>query len=985
VLIALSSDRSSFAVAVEPSVHVLHRWAKPAPEKMNVESFQKQFGLLEESDGIDNNGNDSDDGSIKEITNGEHTLSPAATPPQAFLPCLSWGWALVSGGGNAVMPTLARAWGCSLQLLRANFPPNESGDDDESLLLPAFGVHDEFEAPAPVVALEWLGNRSLVYLTVTNEFTVIDTVMMTLLERLDFSCERLVYAEFSLSRSVATNILSRGCKDEEGDSKPLRKVPHVSTTFLNSIRTSDNRLLVLCQEELRSVSILGTRQRIRTLEEDGEWLEALALALDHYESTIKSLEDRKRDPDGRKKISNHPEFTSTSRLSDDEEWIADLLLRYLNLAVENAPEPSTEQPGTRSAVSRLSSTRIDLAQSHFQMLAGVCIEFCVVTRRLDLLFGPIFRRFQSVHYTNVFLDVLEPYVLNDKLHYIAPDAMAQFVEHCKASNDVATVERCLLHMDVTIMDFDSILSLLRKNDMYSALLHVFAHGLNDFITPLEILMEAIFDAADTFDLNTPRRLDGVHQNKFEQYGYKAILYLQHCFKGQTFPQGRDLKPEERVETLRPQILTFLQQEQYSPSISVTKSDVVMRKSHSTGLRACAYPYMHVLMLVDSKALLTTLTLALDAPGAKFVESESKAEPVAAWDVEVGDKNGETVLQQMRRNGMSSNTPGEEEIDILCPDRQHLVNILSSVVYVFESEGANAKMGNALQSQVAKDAFLDFMAKYLLRGVVRAPKSLTLSIISRMSSRSISPKDCPARLFAQDEVIQLLKALPRDSYDRHEVLATVKQSRMLRAALLLHKEGVTVCLDGRENVCALSEHFVSAIDCYLVDEDLKFRKEVFDYAKKECVVASVATSMMCVGDNKEATNAHELLRKALHTKLSDLVSLDAVLTAQLVAEIFIDDLDEVMNSLKSVEGGEIQFKFLHSIISEDLSRADPVAGQVLNANLSIDHHQTYLSLMAQFHPDMVYQHLSTHNNYRTEECLKLCQEYEIADASAYLLE
>eukprot|EP00957_Ditylum_brightwellii_P150207 11438568-Ditylum_brightwellii.AAC.1 len=209
--------------------------------------------------------------------------------------------------------------------------------------------------------------------------------------------------------------------------------------------------------------------------------------------------------------------------------------------------------------------------------------------------------------------------------------------------------------------------------------------------------------------------------------------------------------------------------------------------------------------------------------------------------------------------------------------------------------------------------------------------------------------------------------------------------MLRAALLLHKEGVTVCLDGRENVCALLERFVSAIDCYLVDEDLKFRKEVFDYAKKECVVASVATSMMCVGDNKEATNAHELLRKALHTKLSDLVSLDAVLTAQLVAEIFIDDLDEVMNSLKSVEGGEIQFKFLHSIISEDLSRADPVAGQVLNANLSIDHHQTYLSLMAQFHPDMVYQHLSTHNNYRTEECLKLCQEYEIADASAYLLE
>eukprot|EP00957_Ditylum_brightwellii_P098992 7541113-Ditylum_brightwellii.AAC.1 len=99
---------------------------------------------------------------------------------------LIMGWALTSGGGNVVMPTLAWARDCSLQLLCTNIPPNKAGDDDESLPLP-------------------------------------------------------------------------GCKDEEGNLKPLRKVPHV--------------------KELRSISILGTRQCIRTLEEDGEWLEALALPL----------------------------------------------------------------------------------------------------------------------------------------------------------------------------------------------------------------------------------------------------------------------------------------------------------------------------------------------------------------------------------------------------------------------------------------------------------------------------------------------------------------------------------------------------------------------------------------------------------------------------------------------------------------------------------------------------------------------------------
>ena len=114
--------------------------------------------------------------------------------------------------------------------------------------------------------------------------------------------------------------------------------------------------------------------------------------------------------------------------------------------------------------------------------------------------------------------------------------MSFFVEHCKATNGIATVERCLLHMDCTIVDFDSILSLLRVNEMYSALFYVFNQGLDDYVTPLEILLEKIFSEADAGALAPTRRLDGVLQNNFERLGYKAILYLQFCFNGKTFPQ-----------------------------------------------------------------------------------------------------------------------------------------------------------------------------------------------------------------------------------------------------------------------------------------------------------------------------------------------------------------------------------------------------------------------------------------------------------------
>ncbi len=105
------------------------------------------------------------------------------------------------------------------------------------------------------------------------------------------------------------------------------------------------------------------------------------VALDHYENTIQSQQDRKRDPTGRKDLSQHPEYyNKQSKRSEDEEWISKLLIRYLNIAVDNAPETITmELPP------ELMQSQLELAQSHFQMLAGVCVEVCVVTKRWDRL------------------------------------------------------------------------------------------------------------------------------------------------------------------------------------------------------------------------------------------------------------------------------------------------------------------------------------------------------------------------------------------------------------------------------------------------------------------------------------------------------------------------------------------------------------------------------------------------------------------------
>ncbi|GFH54581.1 hypothetical protein CTEN210_11057 [Chaetoceros tenuissimus] len=881
VLLALSSEKSSFAIAVEPKTSVLHRWPRPSNEDMNMQEFQSTSGQ-----------------------------------PAVFLPCLSWGWALVSGGENSVTPILARAWGCSIQLCRANFPPLESdsdGNDEETMLWPAFGVHDEFSASSPVLSLAWLGDRSLVFLTVTNELMVVDTVMMTLVERLDFSGIQYVYAEFALSHPATA-------KENFPDNI-------ICKAFQNTIRSNEDRLLILGEKEVKTMSIVGIRERISALEEDGEWLEALALALDHFEFTIKSQEDRKRQTDGSRDLSSHPAFVSRIRLTEDEEWMGDLLLRYLTLAIDNAPETSFDSKR---------SNRIDLAKSHYQMLAGVCIEFCVVTRRLDLLFNEIYQCFRNTGYTLVFLEIIEPYVLNDKLKYIAPDVMSEFVENCKVSGDISIVERCLLHMDVTIMDFDSILSLLKKSSMYSALIHVYTQGLNDFSSPLQILFDACFDAADQTS-NTMMGKTRLHT--LQKIGYKIILYLRHCFTNKSFPTGIEIKPSDRVHTIRPELLRLLIRKDFQrPQPSSTKGDI--------GIRVKQFPYLSILMMLDTKALLDTLSFIFDDNDVLFADNSEFKESLEYW-------------QNIKEDDTSSS-----EQENICPDK---MDIIRRVAHVLENN-------NDLNSLDSSNYFHDFLAKYLLKGTIRAPPNVVCNVILRLSSSA-----------AQEDVIKLLQVLPRNSYNRNEVLKVVEDHHISRAALILHKGGVQDSLHEigiDPQLCAI--HFTSAIDCYLRDSDPGFRREVFEYVKNECIGGN--TSILA--RNQQSTGVktvHDLLRNALCKKLPNLINLDPVPCAQLVAEIYVEELEQILTSLEDGEDEIALFKFLKAVISGDLVRVDAVAGPVLLANMTIDHHQKYLELMAKFHPDMVYHYLTNSDNYRVEGCLKLCQEYEIADASAYLLE
>lgn len=852
---------------------------------------------------------------------GGSAVSSATAPEPSlpYLPCLSWGWALVSGGGGSVTPILARAWGRSLQLLRAAYPPfDPDADDGEggAVHWPAFGVHDELETESPVVALSWLGRRSLVYLTAANEFAVVDTVMMTMQERLDFSEMSLVYAEFSLSRGAGAS--------------PRR--PEACTTFMNSMRSSDSRLLVLCRGEVKQVTILGMKQQIMSLEEGGQWLEALALALDHYESTVASQEDNQRTSSSGS--AGRVSSLDPSMLTEDEIWMAELLMRYLILAIENAPE----------SLPYVSRNGMDLAHSHFEMLSGVCIEFCTTTKRLDLLFGPIFRCFYDARYINVFLDVMEAYVLNDRLRYIAPEAMSLFVAHCKEMKDLSTVERCLLHMDCSLMDFHSILSLLKKHSLFTGLFHVYTSGLDDFVSPLEVLMEALFDAVDA-DLANELSRDCLGGTKAELYGYKALLYLQYCFEGKSFPKGDPLQDGDRLQTLRPELFDLLLQKAYSNQRGHRGSSYPPR-----GIRSLSYPYMRALAMVDAKLLFGCISNVFDDQDARFLPSTELL--ADSWQVEIGT---DTSFDVERIDNHSNDDK------TFLPSKQSIVGCLSSIIMKDSLIDPSSQIGSrklmTLLSIKSKHAYLDFLATVLAKGVVRTPRYIG-EVFVRLTNKKGS---------SEDEILTLLHALPRGSFELDEILFTVERVEMMRAALFLHQEAVRANLSSEITARKAQHHLDKCVDCFLMDRDAQFRLGVFDFIRKTSSTGDVSG----------------VLRDVILKRLAELIDLDPNQAALLVAEVISYDIGTILYRLKGLKSGSIEFKLLQAVISSN-SNDDSVLQ--LKSNLTKEHHHSYLELLIKFRPDQVYQYLQTHqNNYRLDEALKQCQDCEIADASAYLLE
>jgi len=221
------------------------------------------------------------------------------------------------------------------------------------------------------------------------------------------------------------------------------------------------------------------------------------------------------------------------------------------------------------------------------------------------------------------------------------------------------------------------------------------------------------------------------------------------------------------------------------------------------------------------------------------------------------------------------------------------------------------------------------------------------------------------------LLSLLQSSSIDSYDNDVLIRKAKQANFFQVCVELYKK---------------KRDFVKVLDSYV-----KASKE-----DRDAIVPAFQYLTDLMHDSSLPAKHQQTIRESVLSRLPDLVSANSDKAARLIVECFSKEVDSILKHLGAFK--QLQFEFIRSIMkSRDpayrIARDDNNPDEEDLADLMARHgvtlspelHELYIPLLCEFRPNEVFTHLSSHHDYHIDNMLKLCQQYQINDASAYLLE
>ncbi|RYR24196.1 hypothetical protein Ahy_B02g057703 isoform A [Arachis hypogaea] len=713
--------------------------------------------------------------------------------------------------------------------------------------------------------------------------------------------------------------------------------------YHNSVAVRGASIYILGPMHLVVSRLLPWKERILVLRKAGDWMGALNMAMTLYDGHAHGVVDLPRTLDA-----VHEAIMP---------FLLELLTSYVDEVFSYISVAFCNQIGkldeSSDSSSRSNSVHSEIKEQYTRV-GGVAVEFCCHIKRTDILFDKIFSKFVDVNVQQreTFLELLEPYILKDMLGSLPPEIMQELVEHYSAKGWLQRVEQCVLHMDISSLDFNQVVRLCREHGLYSALVYLFNKGLNDYRAPLEELFEV---------------LQNSQKDSAVALGYMMLVYLKYCFTGLAFPPGRGTIPPTRLQSLRKELVEFLLEDS-NASKSQAKSNLVAKQP-------CLNVYL--LLELDTEATLDVLRCAFDEDEISITGSSS-LNSVDQSIEEAKEENGVTEHQS---------TLVQNTVDALVK----LIDMKSV------SPDTTSTSGDDGLKWPLKDMgyLFEFIAYYVALQRAKISKDVLCQIFEYLTSERYSATNVLVHGSTpknrEKQVLALLEILPDSDWDSSYVLELCERAQYHQVCGFIH---------------SIRHEYVAALDSYMKD----FNEPVHAF--------SFINTML----SRLTNNDHATIRSDIISRIPELVELSRQGTFHMVISHFSDENSRIITELHSHPRS--LFLYLKTLIElhlfgtldlsnlrkGNLSNEKPVKddSQVLSDYIeNISNFPKYIrenpihvpddlielyleastctNLLCQYEGGSVLKFLEKFDSYRVEHCLRLCQQYGIIDAAAFLLE
>ncbi|KAM4591822.1 vacuolar protein sorting-associated protein 8 homolog isoform 1-T1 [Odontesthes bonariensis] len=394
-----------------------------------------------------------------------------------------------------------------------------------------------------IISLNWINSRTLVLVDSHEKLQVVDRPTQEVLETLDLEQVQLVYNSRHF-KSLATG---------GNVSQALALVGEKAC--YQSVSSYAGQMVCLGTKSAHIMALRNWKERIDCLLRQEHFVEALSLAWSFHEGAAKAV------------VGLHGDVLKRKGVVSDK--MVEILLQFSEFALKKCPEQG----------------KIQVMEQHFQDVVPVLVDYCLLLQRVDLLFTQLYARLlENTVAKGVFLESLESCIIANRLGHLPTPIMKDLLAHYHDSGMMDSLERCIVHLDVTSLDIQQVVQVCWHNQLYDAMIYVFNRGMNDYITPMEKLFAVI---GPTVREGRSITDEGVVM------GNKLLVYISCCLAGRAYPLG-DI-PEDLVLQVKNQVFEFL----------------IRLHSGDSSEEEDVFPFIQTLLHFDTREFLNVLAMTFD--------------------------------------------------------------------------------------------------------------------------------------------------------------------------------------------------------------------------------------------------------------------------------------------------------------------------------------------------------------------------------------